>query len=99
MDFQSQAPRVGGLVFGPAEGLREFAYRVRDFFFFVGGYAKKKIAYPVREKKQFRTPQIGGIEFSIFQNSGPARFRVPGTSVPVYRVLSIFRNFISVKAG
>ena len=40
-------------------------------FFSRSGYAKKK----------FRTPQIEGVDFSIFPQNGLARFRVAATSV------------------
>ena len=64
MDFHSRAPRVGGSDFGACEN---FAYRYAILFFVRGGGDENKIAYPLREKHFVRTPQIEGVDFSIFQ--------------------------------
>ena len=58
---------MGGLVFGPAEGLREFAYRVRDFFFVRGGVREKKKSRTRYAKKNNSVPLKSGV--SNFQFS------------------------------
>ena len=68
MDFHDRAPRVGGSDFGVCEN---FAYRVRDFFFVRGGYAKKYFSRTRYAKKKSRVPpQLGGSIFNFFQKLG-----------------------------
>ena len=65
--------KLGGLVFGPAEGLREFAYRVRVCFFSWGGTRKtnrvpgtrKTIPYPSNWGcRTFNFPKFWACEIS-----------------------------------
>ena len=63
MDFHDRAPRVGGSDFGVCEN---FAYRVRDFFFVRGGYAKKYFSRTRYAKKKVAYPPSWGGRFLIF---------------------------------